>query len=155
MTASSILTDLKTKIGTEIHVGPWLAITQERIDQFAEATGDFQWIHVDVERARKESRYGGTIAHGFLTVSLIPYLTESVNPDKPSIAGVKTVVNYGSNKVRFPYPVKAGMNIRARTVLADVQEIKGGLQVIKKVTIEIDGVNKPACVAETVARYYF
>lgn len=155
MTASAILADLKRKIGTEIHVGPWLTMTQERIDQFAEATGDFQWIHVDAERAEKESPFGGTIAHGYLTVSLIPFLTESINPEKPSVAGAKRLINYGSNKVRFPHPVKVGMKIRARTELADVQEIKGGLQIVRRITVEIDGVEKPACVAETVARYYF
>lgn len=155
MSIEVALADLRPKVGTEIHVGPWLTITQERIDAFAEATGDFQWIHVDPERARAESPFGTTVAHGYLTLSLIPYLTGGANNDQPSYVGVKMGVNYGLNRVRFPHPVTVGAKIRARTELVSVEEVKGGLQLVKKVTIEIEGAAKPACVAETVSRLYF
>ncbi len=155
MSIEAALADLRSKVGTEIHVGPWLTITQERIDAFAEATGDFQWIHVDAERAKVESPFGTTVAHGYLTLSLIPYLTGSANSDHPGYAGVKMGVNYGLNRVRFPHPVTVGANIRARTELVSVEEVTGGLQLVKKVTIEIEGATKPACVAETVSRLYF
>lgn len=155
MSIEAALADLRSKMGTEIHVGPWLTITQERIDAFAEATGDFQWIHVDPERARAESPFGTTVAHGYLTLSLIPYLTGSANNDQPGYVGLKMGVNYGLNRVRFPHPVTVGAKIRARTELVSVEEVKGGLQLIRKVTVEIEGVTKPAYVAETVSRLYF
>jgi acyl dehydratase len=162
MALKAALADLRSKVGTEIHVGPWLIITQERIDAFAEATGDFQWIHVDPERTRAESPFGTTVAHGYLTLSLIPYLTGSGNNDypgghlrQPGYVGVKMGVNYGLNRVRFPHPVTVGARIRARTELIGVEEVTGGLQLVKKVTIEIEGATKPACVAETVSRLYF
>ncbi|MEM7031476.1 MAG: MaoC family dehydratase [Chloroflexota bacterium] len=156
MSLSTALTDLQSKIGTETRVSDWTTITQEQINQFAEATGDHQWIHVDIEKANN-SPFGSTIAHGFLTLSLIPFLAGSGEPDaKPRYEGVKMGINYGLNKVRFPNPVKVGSQVRSRTELVSVEEVKGnGLQVVNKVTIEIDGVNKPACVAETVSRMYF
>ncbi|MFQ5611230.1 MAG: MaoC family dehydratase [Anaerolineae bacterium] len=156
MSLEAALADLKSKVGTETHVGDWLTITQDRINQFAAATGDFQWIHTDVDRANAESPFGATIAHGYLTLSLIPYLTESVNPDKPRYPGLKMGVNYGLNRVRFPHPVAVGARIRTRTELQSVEEVKGGgLQLVNKITVEIDGAAKPACVAETVTRLYF
>lgn len=155
MELSDVLAELRLKIGDELHVGPWLTMTQERIDQFAEATGDFQWIHVEPERAEEESPFGSTIAHGYLTLSLIPFLTESIRPDKPSITGAKRLINYGSNKIRFPNAVKPGSNIRARSMLANVQEVKGSLEIIKRITVEVEGSDRPACVAETVTRAYF
>lgn len=155
MQTMEILAPLKSQIGKEIHVGPWLTVTQDRINQFAEATGDKQWIHVDPKRAQKESPYGTTIAHGFFTLSLISFLMGTVTQDKPDIPGIKWIVNYGLNKVRFPNPVKAGSRIRARTELQEVEEVTGGARVFKKVTVEVEGESKPACVAETITQYFF
>ena len=156
MSLADALTDLQSKVGTETRVSDWTTITQDQINQFAEATGDHQWIHVDVEKANN-SPFGSTIAHGFLTLSLIPFLAGSGAPDaKPRYEGLKMGINYGLNKVRFPNPVKVGSQVRSRTELMSVEAVKNnGLQVVNKVTIEIDGVEKPACVAETVSRLYF
>ena len=143
--------------GKETHLGDWLSINQERIDQFAEATDDHQWIHVDPEKARQQSPYGTTIAHGYLTLSLIVTLTKTKQNDdeKTKIEGLKMAINYGLNKVRFPAPVKVGERIRARTSLKEVEIVKDCLQLIREVTIEIENNKKPACVAETVSRLYF
>lgn len=147
---------LEAKIGHEIHVGPWLQIDQQRIDQFAEVTGDQQWIHIDPERAEKESPYGSTVAHGYLTLSLLPYLTESNHPDffQKNYPGMKYRVNYGLNRVRFPAPVKVGSRIRARTTIQSVEKVKGAVQICYLITIEIEGGEKPACSAEFLARLY-
>ena len=144
------LAALKELIGQEVAVSKWIEITQERVNQFAEATGDRQWIHIDVERSRKESPFGGTVAHGFLTLSLLPKLMQSaiVMPD------VKMGVNYGLNKVRFPAPVPVGSRIRARIKLLTVDDIPGGAQVAWEVTMEREGSDKPVCVAESIARHY-
>ncbi|HCE07232.1 MAG TPA: dehydratase [Oxalobacteraceae bacterium] len=144
------LAALKELIGQEVAVSKWVEITQERVNQFAEATGDRQWIHIDVERSRKESPFGGTVAHGFLTLSLLPKLMESaiVMPD------VKMGVNYGLNKVRFMAPVPVGSRIRARMKLLTVDDIPGGAQVSWEVTMEREGSDKPVCVAESIARRY-
>lgn len=144
------LAALKELIGQEVAVSNWVDITQERVNQFAEATGDRQWIHIDVERSRKESPFGGTVAHGFLTLSLLPKLMESaiVMPD------VKMGVNYGLNKVRFMAPVPVGSRIRARMKLLTVDDIPGGAQVSWEVTMEREGSDKPVCVAESIARHY-
>ncbi|MEE4253515.1 MAG: MaoC family dehydratase [Desulfuromusa sp.] len=144
------------QIGQEVHVGPWLNIDQQRIDKFAEVTGDLQWIHIDTERAKKESPYGSTIAHGYLTLSLLPYLTESNHPDffQKNYPGMKYRVNYGLNRVRFPAPVKVGANIRARTTIKSVEEVKNAVQICYLMTIEIEGEDKPACSAEFLARLY-
>jgi acyl dehydratase len=155
MSIEHALADLKSKLGTEIHVGDWLTVTQERIDQFADATGDHQWIHVDPERAAAESPYQTTIAHGYLTLSLLPYLTEAINPDKPRYPDVRMGVNYGLNRVRFPHPVRVGTRIRTRTTLLEFEEVRGGIQIVNQVAVEIEGESKPGCVAETVSRYYF
>ena len=155
MLLSETVEELQPKIGSEVHLGAWLAMTQERIDEFANATGDFQWIHVDPKKAEKESPFGGSIAHGFLTLALIPFLAEMVNPDKPMIPGAQRLINYGLNKVRFPAPVSPGTKIRARTELVRVQEVKGALEIVRKVTVEIENEEKPACVAETVTRAFF
>ena len=143
--------------GKETHLGDWLSINQERIDQFAEATDDHQWIHVDPEKAKQQSPYGTTIAHGYLTLSLIVTLSKTKQSDDETtkIEGLKMAINYGLNKVRFPAPVKVGDRIRARTVLKEVEVVKDCLQLIKVVTIEIENCEKPACVAETVSRLYF
>ena len=147
---------LQPKIGTEIHVGPWLTIDQERIDRFAEVTGDIQWIHTDPERAKKESPYGTTVAHGFLTLSLLPYLTESNHPDffQNNYPGMKMRVNYGLNKVRFPAPVLVNSRIRAKTVLASANKIGEAVEILYVIIAEIESDEKPACVAEFIARVY-
>ena len=144
------LEELKQLIGQEVAVSDWLTITQERVQQFADATGDHQWIHLDVERSRTESPYGGTIAHGFLTLSLLPMLMAS----SLRMSDVKMGVNYGLNKVRFPAPVPVGSQLRARIVLLSVEDIPGGAQLVWQVTIEREGGDKPVCVAESITRRY-
>jgi acyl dehydratase len=144
------LAELKQLVGQEVAISDWVAVTQERVDQFAEATGDLQWIHIDVERSRKESPYGGTIAHGFLTLSLLPLLMANAI----SMPDVKMGVNYGLNKVRFPAPVPVGSRVRARMHLLGVEDIEGGAQMTWQVTIEREGSEKPVCVAESVSRRF-
>ena len=156
MSRQAAYTDLQTKVGAESGVGDWFTVTQEMINGFADATLDHQWIHVDVERAARESPFGAPVAHGFFTLSLIPHLTGMVEPDKPRYPGVALTVNYGLNRVRFPHPLLAGSRIRARTQLQSVEEVRGnGLQMIHNVTVDIEGVEKPTCVAEMVSRLYF
>jgi acyl dehydratase len=145
------LRELESRIGEEVGVSPWVEVSQQRIDQFAEATGDFQWIHVDPKRA-KDSPFGTTIAHGFLTLSMLPKLSESTF----EFSDRKMGVNYGLNKVRFTAPVPAGAKIRGRFVLAKYEKIDGnGVQTTWSVTIEREGGEKPVCVAESIARHYF
>jgi acyl dehydratase len=145
------LRELESRIGEEVGVSPWVEIPQERIDQFAKATEDFQWIHVDPARA-KGSPFGGTIAHGFLTLSMLPKLSESTF----EFSDRKMGVNYGLNKVRFTAPVPAGSRIRGRFVLARYEKIDGnGVQTTWSVTIEREGGDKPVCVAESIGRHYF
>jgi acyl dehydratase len=144
------LEELRRQIGSEVAVSDWLPVTQERIDLFAEATEDRQWIHVEPARARAESPFGGTVAHGFLTLSLLPRLAA----ETLSLPATKMVVNYGLNRVRFPAPVRAGQRIRAHFSPAAVEEVAGGVQLTWTVTIEAEGSDKPACVAETVSRRY-
>ena len=156
MPLQTALADLQSQVGTETQVSDWLTISQDRIQQFADATDDHQWIHVDVDRAQAQSPFGGPIAHGFLTLSLIPFLTGAVDPDKPRYPDVKMGINYGLNRVRFPHPVGVGVRIRARTTLLSAEEVKGnGIQIVNQVTMEIENQPKPGCVAETVARLYF
>jgi acyl dehydratase len=155
MSLQSVLADLKSKVGQETTVGEWLTVDQKRINQFADATDDHQWIHVDPERAKKESPFKDAIAHGFLTLSLVPALTREVKGGALPYPGVKLGVNYGLNKVRFPSPVKVNSRIRTRTKLKEVTEVEGGLQMVREVTVEVEGQAKPACVAETVSRLYF
>jgi acyl dehydratase len=149
------LEHLNRQIGREIHVSPWLEITQQRIDEFARATSDHQWIHTDPARAARDSPYGSTIAHGYLTLSLYPYLRGLVGKDATIVPGVKSVINYGLNKLRFPSAVKVGARVRARCTLLSVEEVKGGLQITEQYTAEIDGSDKPACVAEAIMRLGF
>ena len=151
----AVLSDLQGRIGQEIHLSPWLEITQERICAFADATGDHQWIHVDPERAARESPWRTPIAHGYLTLSLYPMLRGLVEADRPVFPGVKQVVNYGLDRLRFPSAVKVGSRIRAHCVLQQVEEVSGGLQVTETFTVEIDGESKPACVAVAIMRMYF
>ena len=143
--------DLEQRVGEEVAVSPWIEITQERIDTFARAIDDFQWIHVDRERARK-SPFGGTIAHGFLTLSLLSHLSERTF----TYADRKMGVNYGLNRVRFTSPVPSGARVRARFTLAEYEEIEGGgVQVTWNTTVEIEGKEKPALVAEWIGRHYY
>ncbi len=144
------LAELKQLVGQEVATSDWVEISQERVNQFAEATGDLQWIHIDVERSRKESPYGGTIAHGFLTLSLLPLLMANAI----SMLDVKMGVNYGLNKVRFPGPVPVGSRVRAHMLLQAVEDIEGGAQMTWQVTIEREGSAKPVCVAESVSRRF-
>ena len=141
---------LKTLAGRELGVSEWLLVTQERISQFASATEDHQWIHVDPERAVRESPFGGTIAHGFLTLSLIPYLAEQVF----QVRGDRMRVNYGLNRVRFPAPVQAGSRIRARVALRAVNESADCVDAEVLVTVEGENAAKPCCVAEWLMRFY-
>lgn len=143
-------------IGCEVHVGEWLKIEQSRIDAFAAATDDLQWIHTDPARAEKESPYQATIAHGFLTLSLLPFLTVSNAPGmfEKNYPGMKLRVNYGLNKVRFPAPVVTGARVRARSVVTGVEGVSGGVQIAYRITVEIEGGAKPACVAEQLFRLY-
>jgi acyl dehydratase len=146
---------LKALIGTELGTSGWLVVTQERIRAFGETTEDRQWIHIDADRAKRESPYGATIAHGFLTLSLISHFMKQT----VELRGVRMAINYGLNRVRFPSPVLSGSQIRARFVLQNVKEISGGMEAVHAVTVEAansDGAiaGKPCCVAEWVVRYY-
>ena len=137
--------ELEQAAGEELGASEWVTIDQRRVNQFADATGDHQWIHVDVERA-KEGPFGGTIAHGYLTLSLVPWLGSQVFTLQTP--GAK--LNYGVNKVRFPNPVKVGAKVRVRVKLAEVTDIPKGKQLTVQHTIDIDGEEKPAMIAETV-----
>lgn len=144
------IADAKSKLGREIGISDWLLIDQDRVNAFAGVTGDHQWIHVDVPRAIAESPFGGPIAHGYLTLSLLArFAQECIQVD-----GVRLAVNYGLNRVRFAAPVNVGRRIRARFVLAAAEDIPGGAQLVWQAVIEIEGGDKPACVAEMVTRWY-
>jgi acyl dehydratase len=141
---------LKELVGEHLGYSEWLEITQERVNQFAEATGDHQWIHVDPERAKKESPFGGPIAHGYLTLSLGPVLM----PQVVATTGFKMGVNYGCNKVRFMAPVPVGAKVRLGVKLLGVDEIAGGAQISYEFSFECEGASKPSCVAEVIFRSY-
>jgi acyl dehydratase len=141
---------LKAAVGEHLGYSPWIVVTQEKVNQFAEATGDHQWIHVDVERAKAESPFGGPIAHGYLTLSLLP----AMMPQIVTTTGFKMGVNYGTNRVRFMSPVPVGSNLRLGAKLLSADEIPGGVQVVYEMTFEVEGNPKPACVAEIVLRSY-
>jgi acyl dehydratase len=140
---------LEERVGQHLGYSDWHQVTQEQVDLFADATGDHQWIHVDVERA-KAGPFGGPIAHGYLTLSLTPTLLAEVM----NVSGVAMGINYGLNKLRFPAPVPVGSRVRAGVELAGVEEVPGGAQVSLTVTYEIEGGTKPVCVAEVLFRYY-
>jgi acyl dehydratase len=150
MTTATTFEDISKLAGKETGVSAWVEITQDRINRFAEATGDHQWIHVDVERAKKEMPGGKTIAHGYLTLSLIPWLTG----DFLKVEGVTRGINYGSNKIRFTNMVPVGSRVRARAKLVSAEARAGGMQLVNEVTIEIEGQDRPACVAETISLIY-
>jgi acyl dehydratase len=141
---------LRDLVGRHLGYSDHVEVTQEQVNLFAEATGDHQWIHVDVERARNESPFGGPIAHGYLTLSMGPRLV----PEVIAVTGISMAVNYGSDKVRFPAPVPVGSKVRVGVELIDVDDVPGGVQVKMRFTFEVDGAEKPACVAENLFRYY-
>ena len=151
MTATTIegLDGLKERVGQHVGYSDWHDVTQEQVNLFADATGDHQWIHVDVERA-KAGPFGGPIAHGYLTLALTPTLLTEVL----RVNGVSMAINYGLNKLRFPSPVPVGSRVRAGVEIAGVEEVSGGAQVTLTVTYEIEGGTKPVCVAEILFRYY-
>ncbi|HEY2725424.1 MAG TPA: MaoC family dehydratase [Pseudonocardiaceae bacterium] len=142
--------ELRAAEGEALGVSDWMAIDQKRIDAFADATGDHQWIHVDPQRAAG-GPFGTTIAHGFLTLSLMPLLVGQVY----RVDGAAMGINYGLNKVRFPAPVPVDANVRTGVTLAEVTDVKGGLQLVLQVTLEVEGSEKPGCVADWVTRVYF
>jgi acyl dehydratase len=144
--------EMTAAVGTELGVSGWVEVTQARIDAFAETTGDRQWIHVDPERARRESPYGATVAHGYLTLSMLPvFITDVIRLD-----GVRQSVNYGSNRVRFPAPVPAGSRLRGRIRLVAAEPTgDGALRATLETTVEIEGSERPACVAETMALHHW
>lgn len=141
--------DLEAAIGTKLGESDWLLIDQERINLFADATGDHQWIHVDPEKARQGS-FGTTIAHGYLTMSLVNMFL----PQIVDVQGISMGVNYGADKLRFPAPVKVNSRVRGVGELVSVEQVKGGVQAVIRVTVEIEGEDRPACVVDTISRYY-
>jgi acyl dehydratase len=147
----SSVEELKTRVGEHLGYSDWLSIDQERVNLFADATGDHQWIHVDPERAKRESPFGGPIAHGFLTLSLIPDLI----PQVLRVEGIKLAVNYGCDRVRFPAPVPVGAEVRLGAELQSVDDIGDGVAQAKvRYTVEVKQAPKPSCVADVLFRYY-
>lgn len=146
------LDELKGMKGQEVGVSEWHSVTQEEINKFADATHDHQWIHVDPERAKKESPFGGPIAHGYYTLSLAPYLMEQII----AVKGIRMGINYGLNKLRYPGPVRIGKRVRLKATLADFEDLANGAgaQATFGMTFEVEGESKPGCVAEAVYRYY-
>jgi acyl dehydratase len=142
--------ELESRVGEEVGISPWLEVTQARIDTFAKAIDDFQWIHVDRERA-KSSPFGGTIAHGFLTLSLLSHLAESTF----AFADRKMGVNYGLNRVRFTAPVPSGSRVRARFTLGKYEKLDGGVQITWNAVMEREGAEKPVLIAEWIGRHYY
>jgi acyl dehydratase len=141
--------ELKAAVGKQLGKSDWMEITQDRINRFADATGDHQWIHVDVERAKK-GPFGAPIAHGYLTLSLVSLFL----PQIVEVRGISMGVNYGTEKVRFPAPVTVGSRIRGSGELVSIEDVKGGVQAVVRVTVEIEGKDKPGCVVDTISRYY-
>jgi acyl dehydratase len=150
MSTTTTMAEVPGLVGTELGSSEWREVTQEHVDLFAEATGDHQWIHVDVERAKAESPFGGPIAHGYLTLSLLAPLSGQVL----LVTDTAMAVNYGLNKVRFPAPVPVGAKVRLTASLKAVEEVTGGLQLTLAAVIEREGGDKPVCIAEPVYRYY-
>jgi acyl dehydratase len=143
------LEELKSKVGDHLGWSEWVTVTQDQVNRFADATGDHQWIHVDIERA-KAGPFGGPIAHGYLTLSLAPMLMEQV----VQIRGISMGVNYGCNKVRFPSPVPVGSKVHMGATLQSVEDIAGGVQYVMELSFEVEGASKPSCVAECIFRAY-
>lgn len=149
MTSFEHLVDLQARVGEEVGVSEWITVDQNRINLFADATGDHQWIHIDAERAAK-GPFGTTIAHGFLTLSLLPEMSASAF----QVLDTRMGVNYGLDRVRFPAPVPSGSRLRGRFKLLSYEPLEGGAQLTVEVTVEIEGSSKPACVAESVSRRF-
>ncbi|WP_282203433.1 MaoC family dehydratase [Kitasatospora fiedleri] len=149
MTTFASLADLTAAVGAELGTSEWHTVDQDRVNLFAEATGDHQWIHVDPERA-KETPFGGTIVHGYLTLSLLPVLAKECY----DVGGIAMALNYGSDKVRFPAPLPVGTAVRATAVLVSADEVPGGVQAVVRFTIASAASAKPHCVAETITRFY-
>ncbi|MDZ7676849.1 MAG: MaoC family dehydratase [Acidimicrobiales bacterium] len=143
------LDGLRAAVGQDLGTSDWLEITQDRVNTFADATGDHQWIHVDVERANAESPFGGPIAHGYLTLAL----TNQLMPEVVRVTGVSSGLNYGVNKVRFPTAVPVGSRIRAHVKLEAAEEVTGGVQTTMLITVELEGSEKPACIVEALSRW--
>ena len=143
------LDELRAAVGRDLGTSDWLEITQERVNTFADATGDHQWIHVDVERARAESPFGGPIAHGYLTLSL----TNLFLPQVVEVTGISSGVNYGVGKVRFPAAVPVGSRVRGHVTLESAEEVRGGVQTVMVITVELEGSEKPACIVEAISRW--
>ena len=143
------LDELRAAVGRDLGTSEWLEITQERVNTFAEATGDDQWIHVDVERAKAESPFGGPIAHGYLTLSL----TNLFLPEVVEVTGISSGVNYGVNKVRFPAAVPVGSRVRGNVKLEAAEDVRGGVQTTMLITVELEGSEKPACIVEAISRW--
>ncbi len=141
---------LRAAVGEHAGYSDWHTITQEQINLFAQATGDHQWIHVDPQRAATQSPFGATIAHGYLTLSLIPMLAGQVW----TVKGITMALNYGCNRVRFPSPVPTGSRVRAGVLIKSIEDVSGGVQLVNEITIEREGGEKPCCVADTVSRLY-
>ena len=150
MSTTTTMAEVPALVGTELGSSDWHEVTQEHVNLFADATGDHQWIHVDVERAKAESPFGGPIAHGYLTLSLLASLSAQVLV----VSDTVMAVNYGLNKVRFPSPVPVGSKVRLTATLQSVEEVAGGLQLVLSAVIEREGGDKPVCIAEPVFRYY-
>jgi acyl dehydratase len=140
---------VRAAAGTHLGYSGYTEVTQERVDQFADATGDRQWIHVDVERARAESPFGGPIAHGFLTLAI----SNELLPQILEVRGVSLGVNYGVDRIRFPAPVPVGSRLRAGAELVDVSDVKGGIQTLVRITLEVEGGTKPVCIIDSLSRY--
>jgi acyl dehydratase len=153
--AAKMYQKLQQNLGEETFVGEWFLVDQNCINQFAEVTGDKQWIHTDPERAAEESPFKTTIAHGFLTLSLLPKLTDSVDDTNNPYPEAKMTVNYGLNQVRFPFPVKSGTRVRARTKLIGLTPMRKSIELVNEISIEVENSKRLACVAETVLRLYF
>jgi acyl dehydratase len=150
MTTTTTMAELSGLVGQELGTSDWFEVTQDRVDTFADATGDHQWIHVDVARAEAKSPFGGPIAHGYLTLSLlVPLIAQTL-----VVTDTPMAVNYGLNKVRFPSPVPVGSRVRLTATLKDVEQVTGALQLTLGVVVEREGSEKPACIAEPVYRYY-
>lgn len=145
------LEEMRTLLGQRLGTSDWFDVTQQRVQAFADGTNDHQWIHCDVERARRESPYGTTVAHGFFTLSLSPALGDEIY----DVEGLKMALNYGLNRVRFPAPVRVGSRVRMHSDLIGLKDIPGGVQATFKLTFEVEGQDKPACVAESLARLFF
>ena len=150
MTTTTTMAELPGLVGTDLGTSDWYEVTQEHVNLFADATNDHQWIHVDIERAKAESPFGGPIAHGYLTLSLLIPLVAQVIVVSDAVMGV----NYGLNKVRFPAPVPVGSKLRLTATLTDVEQVTGGLQATLAVVVEREGGDKPVCIAQPVYRYY-